>query len=100
MREGGRETGSQLTMLNFIAEMWDDGWPGRVLVLCGVAVILLVPLAIWGSIQESRRCADMGGKIISRTSVGVGPNVGGGGGMAVVPVTVSFCVSADGRILF
>lgn len=76
-----------------------------------VVACVLVPLliaAVYFGIQGERKmyakCADLGGHMISKTSsgLGIGPNIGGGGGVSVVPTTttVQFCISDDGRILF
>lgn len=86
--------------MEFIRDMWSDGWPGRVLLMIGALVPFLIAGVIWGAIVEGRRCEALGGHIISKTSTGVGPAIGGGGGVAVTTNTVSFCVSQDGRILF
>lgn len=86
--------------MSLISELWNEGWFGRSLLGAFVIVIALIPIAILASFEEARRCEDMGGHIITKTGVGVGPSISPGVGIAVVPTSVSFCVSDDGRILF
>ncbi len=90
-------------MIEHIRDMWDDGWAGRlILLMLLLFCVAIVPLTIWAIVVEHNRCAEMGGRMISKTTNGVGPAVGGNGqvGVAITTSIVSFCVSSDGRILF
>jgi hypothetical protein len=66
-----------------------------------VAIVGLFALMVWASNAEREACEALGGRILSRTSSGVGVGFTSGGNVAVVPTTntVTFCVSPDGRIL-
>lgn len=68
--------------------------------LFGGLFVLLFVLLVMAKTAEAEKCEAAGGKLLSKTSLGVGPSLSGSGGVAVVPTTVSFCVSPDGRILF
>lgn len=85
-----------------VRDMWQDGWVGRCVLIAIVFSVALVPLTILATMAEHNRCVEMGGKMISKTTSGIGPSVGGNGqvGVAITTSTVSFCVSSDGRILF
>lgn len=73
-----------------------------VLTVIGLVGVGMLAVMVMTSIAESRACAEHGGKMIHKTSSGVGVGVAPSGDIAVVPTTgtVSFCVSADGRILW
>jgi hypothetical protein len=58
----------------------------------GLAVIMLVAAA-----ADRRACEHAGGRVISKTVSGVG--ITSSGGVATTFSDVSFCISADGRIL-
>jgi len=66
-------------------------------VYVGVAIAVflfgLIFFAFWWDGRQARQCVAVGGHIVSKNTVGwSGPNMVVGG--------VSFCVSADGRILY
>lgn len=51
--------------------------------------------------EEQQRCAEAGGHIISKGTVGFGPTFyGGQTGVATTYNSVTFCVSQDGKIIF
>lgn len=60
---------------------------------CVVLLALVVLFMAMAGTQESDACKAKGGHIVSKSNVGFTSN----GGTAVT--TVSFCLSADGRIL-
>lgn len=40
--------------MELLRDMWDDGWMGRLLLALIVFLVLLIPAAIYGSIQEAK----------------------------------------------
>lgn len=66
-----------------------------------IVVFSAVALIAFAVREEHQACAALGGHIVSKsgTNLGVGVGSDGGATVVVVPTWVSFCVSADGRIL-
>jgi len=62
-----------------------------------VSVIGGLALAYMADKHDANVCAAKGGHIVDNTTVGTG--IGTNGQVSIVPVTTSFCLSADGRIL-
>jgi len=89
-------------MVSFIRETWNDSWFGKVfLLLAFIGVPLLGYLAFLSSKYEEEKCANLGGHMITKSTLSVGPAIGSkDGSVAVVPSSITFCVSEDGRILF
>lgn len=89
-------------MIGFIRETWHDGWLGKFfLIMAFVGVPLLGYLAFLTDKYEEEKCAKLGGHMITKSTLNVGPSIGSKEpGVAVVPSNITFCVSEDGRILF
>lgn len=66
---------------------------GWIIAIC----IALFGLVIWANIEEGKACQAKGGHIISKTEPGFG--FSSSGSMVTTLNTISFCLSADGRIL-
>lgn len=80
-------------------EKWIIFWIGIMV----VGMCIAGYFAIQGNIAYAAACEKAGGHLRSLTSygIGMGPTIGGSGGVAVVPTTstTTFCLSSDGRIL-
>ena len=38
--------------MTIVRELWEDGWPGRVMLLFAGIVVVMIPLSIWAFIGE------------------------------------------------
>lgn len=83
--------------MEFVRDMWNEGWPGRLLLTLCVVLAGLVPIIIWTSIQEDREWeafkASQSCKIIAQvsgsTGTGFGTTIGTNGQVGFGPVVVS-----------
>lgn len=72
-----------------------------IVIILVLSCIGLILFAIHLDQEEQKKCAALGGHIIEKGSVGVGPTFyGNQPGVATTYNSVTFCVSQDGRILF
>lgn len=79
-------------MRDIICDMWRDGLVGRFMLALITLMILMIPLVIYGSIQEAERWAlfkeqhecKIVGHERGHTSTGVAPIIGGNGGVGIV----------------
>lgn len=77
-----------------IRDLWDDGWPGRLILVLITAGVVLIPVGIYGAIVSERHwqayasehCRVVG-KISGSTSMGVGTTFANGK-VGTGPVTV------------
>jgi hypothetical protein len=74
---------------------WAVGITGALMILSGVAFYYALK-------EEREKCELLGGQILRKDTSSVGVGISSSGSAVVVPQfsSVSFCLSADGRILF
>lgn len=69
-------------MIEIVKEMWDDGWLGRMLLVFIVALVAMIPLMIYASIQEQKDWETFAEthecKVVGRMKGDVGVGVGTG----------------------
>ena len=65
-----------------------------------IAVVLVAVLALTGCQSSEERCSELGGvRVIEKSNTGIGPAIGGKGGVAVTVTTTTFCLDANGGIV-
>lgn len=65
-----------------------------------IIVALVAVLALAGCQSNEERCTELGGvRVIDKTNTGVGPVVGGNGGVTVTVSTTTYCLDANGGIV-
>lgn len=78
--------------MEIIKDLWGDGLVGRSLLLFIVCAVILIPLSIYGSIEEAKQWSEFKsshnckivGKEKGHLQTGVGPVMSGSGGVAVI----------------
>lgn len=80
-----------------IADLWNDGWMGRTVLLFIALIILSVPAAFvmiyvedqeWQAFKVEHSCRVVG-KVSGSTGTGIGTTISPNGGVGVGPVVVS-----------
>lgn len=83
--------------MQLLRDMWNDGWPGKLLLAMLVLLLLLIPAAIYASIQEAKqwdafsvahKCKKVG-HMKGSVQTGVGYGIAGNGQFGTVVTTSS-----------
>lgn len=83
--------------MELLRDMWNDGWPGKLLLALIVFLLLLIPAVIYGTIQEAKQwdafsvahsCKKVG-HVTGSVQTGVGYGIAGNGQFGAVVTTSS-----------
>lgn len=83
--------------MELIKDMWNDGWPGRLILAFLIFLVLLIPVGIYGSVKEQERWEEFSAahackkvsEISGSTQTGVGVGMTANGQMGTVVTTTS-----------
>ncbi len=92
-------------MIDFVKDLWSDGWVGKAIIAGIVVVIIALPFGIYAAAKAhaewEANCKDMGGHVVDHTSHSTGTTIDSNG----KPVTTTnsettyYCLNDDGGII-